>query len=108
MSKLNAPRSIPYAFKVVALDGCVWLYDDSSRTYVCSAQPCIWAEPLYALDPDDSDELLPEADYYAASTIEQLDSEPIDGLDPDDISPDNCERDAWERAREEAHANHRI
>ena len=109
---LNDPRTIPFAFRVVALDGCVWLYDDSSRTYACSSSPLIWAEPLYTLDLDEDDdgaELLPDPNYWAASTIEQLDSEPLDlDLDPDDISPDTCERYAWDAAREAAHADHRI
>ena len=33
--KLNAPREIPYAFRVVAFDEWVWLYDDSERSFIC-------------------------------------------------------------------------
>jgi len=47
MSKLNTPREIPYAFRVVEVDEVVWLYDDSTRWHLCEAAKSIWMEPLY-------------------------------------------------------------
>lgn len=121
---LNDPRTIPYAFRVVELDGWVWLYDDSSRTYICSPTPTIFMEPLYPcpVPPageewtdeqyerahSDAYDSVPEADYWGADTIERLESIAIDNLDPDDTAPDTDEKTAWDAAREEANANCRI
>jgi hypothetical protein len=99
---LNAPREIPYQFKVFELDGWVWLFDDSERTYICSSSPSIWAEPVYALAGEVED-WTPDADYFS----------------PDDSAvhrakliaewpAETPEKEAWDEAREDACANHRI
>lgn len=99
---LNGPRTVPYDFKVFSMDGVVWLYDNSSRHFLCSAQAMIWAEPLYWWEPE-CDDILPDADYFDASGIE--------GFGPVDIASypaDVSEKEAWNDAREDAHANHRL
>lgn len=63
MGKLNAPRDQPYDFKVFEMDGVVWLFDDSVRTYICSAQGVIFAEPLYWMNGE-CDDVLPDANYF--------------------------------------------
>jgi hypothetical protein len=107
---LNAPRTIPYAFRVVEYDGAAWLFDDSSRTFICSFQPTIFMEPLYplALTDEEHEEWYmshPDADYFDARTIERLPSVPVP-LWEDDITPDVEEKIAWDTAREAAQANH--
>jgi hypothetical protein len=107
VSRLNAPRTIPYEFRVFALDDVAWLFDESSRTYPCTATPHVYAEPLYWLDGE-CDELLPDAALFGASAVEALTTAPIDGLDQDGVSIETEESVAWDAAREEANANHRI
>lgn len=102
---LNAPRAIPFDFRVFALDGVAWLYDDSSRSYPCTATPHVYAEPLYWLDGD-CDEVLPDGALFTASIVEALDTVPID-MD-DDVAIETEEQAAWDAAREEACANCRI
>ena len=108
MTRLNAPRTVPYAFHVVEIDDWAWLFDDSERTYVCSAQPMIWAEPLYSVDcrrECDRDHEYPDPGYFAESA--KTGAVPIP-IDPDDSAPDVPRDQAWDAAREEAQANHRI
>lgn len=103
---LNAPRTIPYAFKVAEIDGLAWIFDDSARTFICSASPCIYAEPLYWLGDEDAiDEPLPDPDYFSASLGAFSDAVALD-LDSEDTAPEVPESEAWDTAREEAHANH--
>lgn len=63
--------NIPPCFKVVAIDSWVWIFDDSERTYICSAQPHIYCEPLYPYPAEgeepDEDPDYPDADYWPAS-----------------------------------------
>ena len=100
---LNAPRTLPFAFRVVEIDGWAWLFDDSERTYICSANPTIWAEPLYSIDGDYEEEY-PESSYFGASdpAFAKAEEVPVEfGADADDV-------EAWDDAREEANANHVI
>ncbi|NBT36216.1 MAG: hypothetical protein EBT03_11910 [Betaproteobacteria bacterium] len=102
---LNDPRTIPYAFRVVEIDGIVWLYDDSERTYICSAVPCIFAEPLYAVNDEEME--LPRGDYWVANDIERRESFPVP-IDPEFSGPQVPYKDAWDAAVEAANANHII
>jgi len=97
---LNAPRTIPFAFRAVEIDGWVWLFDDSERTYICSASPNIWAEPLYPVDGDDWD--YPESDYFGASNPAFAKAVEV----PVAFDADADSTEAWDEAREEANANH--
>jgi hypothetical protein len=93
----------------------VWLYDDSTRTYICSAQPNLWLEPLYPCAPEglteeereqydaDAYDCPPKPDYRDAGTIGSLPSVAIF-----DAEIDTPEKEAWDAAREEAEANCRI
>lgn len=103
---LNDPRAIPYAFRVFALDGVAWLYDDSSRSYPCTATAHIYAEPLYWLDGE-CEEVLPDGALFLARDVETFDTLPLD-LDEDDVAVETQEQAAWDAAREEACANCRI
>lgn len=96
---LNAPRTIPYDFKVFEMEGVVWLFDDSSRHYLCSAQAMIWADTLYWLDDDCDDDLL-DGEYFDPDVVKEAKTVP--GEYPFDMS----EEEAWQNAREEANANH--
>lgn len=58
-------------------------------------------EPLYNVNRD-SDEELPDATYFNEDAIKH----PLSI--PGDFPPDMSEKEAWEGARTEAHANHRI
>lgn len=98
---LNAPRAIPYDFRVFEMDEAVWLVDDSTRTYICSSTPVIWVEPLYWLDGE-RDEPLPEPNYYAVEVAAEAISLGMK------IGPDVSEKEAWNDAREEACGNCRI
>jgi hypothetical protein len=105
---LNASRTIPYAFKVAGIDGIAWIFDDSARTFICSASPCIYAEPLYRLgDETNIDEPLPDPDYFSDSLGAFAVAVALD-LDSEDAAPGVPESEAWDTAREAAHANHRI
>lgn len=105
---LNDPRAIDYAFKVVVFDEWVWLFDDSSRTYLCEARPSIYMEALHPFtDSEERDEELmydhPDPTYLHAS----------DGVFKDAVSVDTWpmdldEEEAWNEAREEANGNHRL
>lgn len=107
MGKLNAPRTIPYDFRVFELDGWVWLYDESERTYICSAQPMIFAEPLYALDEDDEEDAV-DADYWHEKAVIGAKKNVSLKMDAEYVAPDVPYKEAWESAMEEAQANHRI
>lgn len=102
---LNDPRTIPYSFRVVEMEGVVWLYDDSERTYICSQVPCIFAEPLYALD--EGVEELPGGDYWQAKDIENRESFPVP-VDPEYTGPLVPYQDAWDAAYQAATSNHII
>ncbi len=101
MGKLNEPRTIPYDFRVIAWEGVAWLLDNSTRTYICSAEPMAYIEPLYWLD-NECDEILPEETYI-----------PIRDLPNDNDMPkvygewgaEVEEKEAWDEARESACAN---
>lgn len=117
MGRLNAPREIPYEFRVFRLDSYVWLFDASSRSFPCTAVPHIYAEPLYGICEeicDDPDECtgdcltLPETSgLFLARDVEKRESFAVE-LDDEYTNPKADEREAWEVAREEANANHRI
>lgn len=104
MSKLNDPRAIDYQFRVFLREDIVWLYDEASRTYPCTATPHIYAEPLYDVDGEDISGCSPG--YFSVSR----------GADPAiagsamvvSYPKETTEYEAWDDAREEAHANHRI
>lgn len=102
---LNDPRTIPYQFRVIELEGIVWLYDDSERTFICSATACIFAQPLYAIDDEEME--LPGGEYWVAGDIECRESFPVP-LDPEFIGPQVPYREAWDAAVEAANANHII
>jgi hypothetical protein len=104
MSKLNAPRTIPYAFRVVAIYEWAWLYDDSERTFICDTDPKIFMEPLYALEEGDHEASPPESNYFHAHSIEKLENFPVP-LDGEYVASDVSETDAWDSAREEAQGN---
>lgn len=101
---LNAPREIPYAFRVLEIDGIVWLFDSSEYTYCCSSTPTYFLEPVYWADGE-CDEILPDCGYWSAHWVDAQESIPVP-LHPSDIAPDVDVFDAWDTAREEVHANH--
>ena len=102
MGKLNAPREIPYVFKVVEIDGWVWLYDDSEYTYLCTSTPALFAEPLYPVNGDDMDDW-PDAGYFDVGFVALR--EPVEvGSWPFDTE----HKEAWDEAREDAQGNCRI
>ena len=105
---LNDPREIDYAFRVVEFDEWIWLYDDSSRTYLCEARPSIYMEALYPSCEDEErfDELLmcyPDAAYLHDSDKVFTGSVEVDAwpMDLDEV-------EAWDEAREEANGNCRL
>lgn len=102
---LNAPRTIPYEFRVVEIDGFVWLFDNSARTFCCSATPSMWLEPLYSTDG--SDDHYPDPAYFTQHDIEKLESLLVydEGAGPE---ADENENDAWAEARNTATTNHLI
>jgi len=100
---LNDPRTIPYEFRVFRCDGWIWLYDNSSRSYPCTATPHVWAEALYA--DDGRDEYHPDGSLFTAAQVEGFEQAAIDRLDPEDIAPNVSERDAWDTASEAACAD---
>jgi len=104
MSRLNAPREIPYAFHVVAFDGEACLVDDSSRSYPCTAVPHVYFEPLYVLEPDDDEDIfeLREPGLLLQRDYDHLPREPL----LLDLGAEVSEGEAWDEAREAAHANH--
>jgi len=97
---LNKPRTIPFDFQVVEIDGWVWLFDNSERTYLCSAFPNIWAEPLYSLGEDETDH--PESDYFPENVLECNEAKAVPVDNDAELNP----VEAWDDAREEANANH--
>ena len=106
MPRLNAPREIPYDFHVVKFDCFVWLYDESQRTYICSATPMIYVEALYWDGPEDEEpDNHPDPTYIGESTLalgkalDQVEKVPVEC--PFDMD----EKEAWDVAREEANAN---
>lgn len=133
MSRLNAPRELPYDFHVVAIDGEVWLYDKSEHVHACSLTPCYDMEPLYALGVEAGDEcslchhgLIQDEDPPTCGglcgtvfdglawsepclrnvrEVLRLESIKVE-LDNEYISPSVPRREAWDAAREEANANH--
>lgn len=101
---MNDKRTMPYAFRVFARDGWAWLYDDSERTYICSQQANVWAEPLYFLGEEGAhgEDDIPDPDYFAASH-----RDPIEGSIPTrEVPATETETDAWDQAREHAQGNH--
>ena len=101
MGKLNAPRTLPYSFKVTEIEGWCWLYDDSTRTYACSTTPLVWCEPLYFIAQDDSNTSFPDPGYWQASDVAKRKSEEV----PVSIGAECAEKAAWDEARDEAGAN---
>ena len=100
---LNAPRTIPFDFRVVEWDGWIWLFDDSERTYICSAQPMIWIAPLYPVEQDDDSGFeYPDPDYISASDEAFAKA----GKVPVEFGADADSTEAWDDAREEANANY--
>lgn len=123
---LNQPRSIPYAFRVCEFDGWVWLYDDSSRTFIASLTPTIFVEPLYPVPspPEgiewtdeqreaaymDAYDSVPDSDYYEARFIERFSWVAIPLNDDEEAADwsEDGERIAWDSARDSAVSNCRI
>ena len=99
---LNDPRTLDYDFQVFASDGWVWLFDDSERTYPCSTRAHIWAEPVYSQDGDDLD--YPDCGYFLAAEIARMEAVEVLTVD----HTEETEATAWDDAREEANANHRL
>lgn len=109
MGKLNAPREVPYAFRVVEIDGWVWLYDNSERTYICSQVPNVYAEALYpTADGDEANadayDSRPNDDYFTVAQVEALPSFPVPARD-EDTAAGVDPRSAWDSARDEAQSN---
>jgi hypothetical protein len=106
---LSDPRTIDYAFEVFTADGWVWLFDDSERTYLCSPRAYVWAEPLYSQGdgdadyPDGVDADYPDGAYFLAIGVERR---AVEVLTIDHT--EETEATAWDDAREEANANHRL
>ena len=114
---LNEKRKIPYAFRVAEHEGWAWLFDDSSRTFICSQDPMIWAEPLYYLGDDEAPGFnyatcTPEPDYHHArgsTGWEHKEMRPVLHRVNGSLQTwgeEVPEEEAWDEAREEAHANH--
>jgi len=106
---LNDPRTQDYNFKVFEDWGWVWLFDDSERTYPCTTRPHIWAEPVYPLCNTEEEQYEaegnpPDGGYYLSSAVGQM--ETIEVLVVDHT--EECDKTAWDDAREEANANHPI
>jgi hypothetical protein len=118
---MNEPRTLPYAFRVFEFAGGVYLYDDSVRSFPCTAVPHIAAEELYGLcncgdeDGDCGDVVccrcnngVREGDaLFLARDVEGRESFPIE-LDDEYAAAAVPEGVAWDAAREEANANCRI
>ncbi len=97
---LNDPRTIPYEFRVFRCDGWIWLYDNSSRSYPCTATPHIYAEALYT--DDGRDEPSPDGSLFTAAQVDGFEQAAIDILHVEDIAPDVPESAAWDTASEAA------
>jgi hypothetical protein len=108
---MNGPRSLPYAFRVVEVLGWAWLYDNSSRTFCCTSTPSVYAEALYPIE-DEVDEWAapPDSAYFEVSRFcdEGLKGSVSIELDDEYTAPEAEEKDAWDAARDEASANHRL
>lgn len=97
MSKLNRQRTIPYRFKVVLIDEVYWLFDDSERTFACSAISMCYAEPV--LDTGCPSETPPrEGSYWAASEIEKRQRHDV-RVPAAARAPSVSEQKAWNTAR---------
>jgi hypothetical protein len=106
---LNEPRKVDYDFRVFLFEEWVWLYDESERTYACSTVPSIYAEPVYPCQPDDEGyDDVPDPMYFDTSMME----EHIPKGEQAEIEKypfgEFGDREAWDEAREEACANHRL
>ena len=109
---LNQPREIDWDFRALLWEGWVWLYDESSRTYVCSMTPSIYVYPLYPVKVED-DGYPPEPTYIDARSLSEFDTEPVIALshcawEDEGITNEQAENEAWATAMEEAYANHPI
>ena len=101
MGRLNAPREIAYDFRVIEKDGWVWLFDNSSRTYPCSATAHIYCAPLYAVDAgDDWDGLYPDSGLWRAADIDTENAPRV----PVECPFDMDRQEAWDTATAEAQA----
>ena len=100
---MNETRTVPYDFRVFEMDGVVWLYDESSRTYPCTSTPHVYAEPLYACDGSDIWPLDPGLFAVARGADPAFPGEAVMV-----IPAEEEEREAWDDARGEAQANHLI
>ena len=105
---LNDPREIDYQFKVVAFDEWVWLFDDSSRAYLCEARPSIYMEALYPFA--DNEERYEELMDYHPDPIYMHASDKVfkGAVEVDTWPMDLDEEEARDEAREEANANCRL
>ena len=106
---LNDPREIDYDFKVFEMDGWVWLFDDSERTYPCTTRPHIWAEAAYPLcdteaEHDEAMEYWPDGGYFLSSEVEKVETVEVLVVD----HTEETDKTAWDDARDEANGNHRI
>ena len=99
---LNQKRTIPFDFRVFEMDGIVWLFDESERTYPCTAIPHIYAEPMYFMNGDAESDL-PDGNLFLASSIESRESIKVPvKIDREDWGD---EREAWNDAWEKANSN---
>jgi hypothetical protein len=122
VSRLNAPRTIDYEFRVFEHDDWVWLYDESARSYPCTAQPHIDAEPLYPaysrIDDCDErtaaceaayDEAPPEPGLFLVGRPTGTFAQPTPAMKGSllvmTLPFDMDEREAWDEAREDAQGN---
>jgi len=111
---MNEPRQIPFDFCVVLWHEVIYLVDRSEVTHPYSTLAHYLCEPLYLEDDDGESEILYPQHMVFHDSIYILESDIDDDelisleMDSEDISP-NLDRDeAWDMAREEAHANRRI
>jgi len=108
---MNGARELPYEFRVVEVLGWVWLYDNSSRTYCCTSTPSVFAEPLYPIEAEETEDSweypLDSAYFEVSRSCEEglLGSLPVE-MDSEWTAQDVSEKDAWDAAREEAQGNH--
>ena len=90
-----------YRFCVFKAYGMVWLFDDNERGYWADRTPMVWAEPLYPIDDDDSDDswtcidddYFHERDTIGHKFVMELDNS-------------HSKEEAWDLARDETKGNH--
>ena len=92
---LNQKRVDSYDFRIFKMDGVVYLFDKSSRTYPCTSTAHFYCE---AIVDEVTGECIDYSGYFKSSTVEQIDSVQV-VLDEEGISPSVDEQTAWDEAR---------